>query len=176
MINAGCALSERTMDKPPADGLMASPANICATLQSLTQKIGITLALLRELQNRLGDDFINIVGTLGNSKGYARHFEGDAHHARRLAIKFHTVQEQGYRHDLRAYLLRGARPVPSAATLAVEAGKLAERVSYSSRVLRRGQRARDIRANSRRRSSPLTDWNGLAQPVEAAVGHNGSGG
>src|SRR6476619_7116251 len=57
---------------------------------ALAQKIGIALALLRELHNCLGDDFVDVVATLGNSERCASHLERDAHDARRLAIKYLT--------------------------------------------------------------------------------------
>jgi len=44
-------------------------------------------ALTQEiLHNPLGDLFIDVVATFGNSKGYARHFEGDADHARASSL------------------------------------------------------------------------------------------
>jgi hypothetical protein len=69
---------------------------------ALTQKVGIALALVREFQNCLGNDFVNLVETVSNSKRYAGHFERDTHDTRRLAIECNTVEEWGYRHDLRS--------------------------------------------------------------------------
>jgi len=100
---------------PNVGQILLAQALQCA----LAQKIGIALALLRELHNCLGDDFVDVVATLGNSKRYASHFERDAHDARRLAIKSDTVQERGDRHGALPPNLRRERdrlasaPTPS---------------------------------------------------------------
>jgi hypothetical protein len=93
---------------------------------ALTQEDRDWLALFREVHNPLGDDFVNLVETVGNTKGYARHFERDAHDAGRLAIKFNTVQEWGYRHDLRSPNLGRERHQAASANAAIIATDLSK--------------------------------------------------
>ena len=65
----------------------AAPCRARAATRRLSQPEpraeALQCALTQEiLHNPLGDLFIDVVATFGNSKGYARHFEGDADHAR----------------------------------------------------------------------------------------------
>ena len=47
--------------------------------------------MIREVDSCFGDDFVNVSGLIRKSKGGARHFERDAHHAGRLAIESDTL-------------------------------------------------------------------------------------
>jgi hypothetical protein len=86
---------------------------------ALTQNIGVGLTLFRKVDNSFRDDFVSLVGPVRKSKGYATHFECDAHDAYGLAIKLRTVQKWGYGHDALLSVQAGARLVsrPSAPEL-----------------------------------------------------------
>jgi len=141
---AGLTLGAQTtegLDRPDrrrnVGQILLAQALQCA----LAQKIGIALALLRELHNCLGDDFVYVVATLGNSKRYASHFERDAHDARRLAIKSDTVQERGDRHGvLPPRLRRETQPVGerSDAEPLREDRRVGARLSATPHVIPRG--------------------------------------
>src|SRR5262249_8626533 len=82
-----------------AAGLLCLQPLLAKFLQdAFTQKIGITLAGLGKFDDALGDDFVGEIAAVGKPKGYASHFECDAHDALGLKIEFGAVQEWGNRH------------------------------------------------------------------------------
>src|SRR5207302_8204300 len=66
---------------------------------ALTQKIGIGLAGFRKLDDPVGDCLRQSI-SLRKSKGYASHFECDAHDARHLGVEPMTVQERSDWHGI----------------------------------------------------------------------------
>jgi len=60
---------------------------------ALTQNIGVALALFRKIDDSFCDEFVSLIRPVGKYKGYASHFECDAHDARGLAIKLRSVQK-----------------------------------------------------------------------------------
>src|SRR5215472_19055272 len=82
-----------------AAGVLCLQPPLAKFLQdAFTQKIGITLAGLGKFDDALGDDFGGEITAVGKPKGYASHFECDAHDALGLKVEFGVVQEWGNRH------------------------------------------------------------------------------
>src|SRR5262249_6145471 len=82
-----------------AAGLLCLQPPLAKFLQdAFTQKVGITLAGLGKFDDALGDDFVSEIAAVGKPKGYASHFERDAHDALGLKVEFGAVQEWGNRH------------------------------------------------------------------------------
>src|SRR5262249_32687436 len=105
-----------------------------------------TLAGLGKFDDALGDDFVGEIAAVGKPKGYASHFECDAHDALGLKVEFGAVQEWGNRHG-RPSLCRRKRDGLSATG------------AYWSRcrgggILRRDSRGASVRLPTYRTSPP----------------------
>ena len=74
----------------------------------LAQKIGIALALFRELDDAPGDYFVAEIASVCKAKGRTRHLEGDPHDPFGLRIECEAAEEWSDGHD--ASLRRGSGP------------------------------------------------------------------
>jgi hypothetical protein len=83
-----CTINTNGQQSVPPTERISSQAPLAKFLQdAFTQNIGITLAGLGKFDDPLSDDFVSEIASVCKPKGYASHFECNAHDPRGLGVE-----------------------------------------------------------------------------------------